>query len=54
MATRFEEWIETKTDFILITNREKEIARASWNAALTFIAELIENIKPKEGLPNND
>ncbi len=46
--TQFDSWIETETDFILITNREKAIAQAAWNAALTFIAGIIENInKPK-------
>ena len=53
--TQFESWIENETDFILITNRERQIAQAAWNAALTFIAGIIENInKPKEGVPNND
>ncbi len=52
---QFESWIENETDFILITNREREIARAAWDAALIFIAGIIENInKPKEGVPHND
>lgn len=50
--TKFEEWLENEKEFVLKTERERQLAKASWNAALTMIYNLIDTVTIKKGMEN--
>jgi hypothetical protein len=47
--TKFDDWLQTETDFVLKTEREVQFARAAWDAALTMIYNLIDTVTIKKG-----
>jgi hypothetical protein len=50
--TKFEEWLANEKEFVLKTERECQLAKASWDAALTMIYNLIDTVNIKKGMEN--
>jgi len=48
--TKFQEWLENKKEFVLKTEREIQLAKAAWDAALMMIYNLIDTVNIKKGL----
>jgi hypothetical protein len=46
---KFEEWLESEKEFVLKTERERQLAKASWDAALTMIYNLIDTVNIMKG-----
>lgn len=47
--TKFEDWLENEKEFVLKTERETQIAKAAWDAALTMIYNLIDTVNIQKG-----
>ena len=54
MNTKFEDWLENEKEFVLKTERECQLAKAAWDAALIMIYNLIDTVNIKKGSTDDD